>query len=142
MGLPDDTGRLEELIRILARTGPIGATGPAAVPNTPAFNAAIAVTPGMSPYQATANQNLHLYLASGPITVLMPPNPTDGQWLRAKDKQGQSTVNPATFLVSTPNQLEDPNNPGAFLASIAFLAVQGGTVTYGFTSSIKEWILW
>jgi hypothetical protein len=146
MGEPDEAHRLEELVRIaMARPGPqgaVGATGPSTVANAFNANTAILVTPGMSPYQAAANTNLLLFLASGPIVVKMPLGAADGNWLRAKDKQGQSPVNPATFLVSTPVQIEDPNNPGNFLSSIAFMAQQGGEVDYAFTASIQEWVLW
>lgn len=146
MGEPDEARRLEELIRIaMARSvlpGPVGATGPSTVANAFNGNAAILVTPGMSPYQAGVNTNLLLFLASGPIVVKMPLGAGDGNWLRAKDKQGQSGVFPAIFLVSTPVQIEDPNNQGNFITSIASMNVQGAKANYNFSASIQSWVLW
>jgi hypothetical protein len=146
MSLWNEILRLEELVRYaMARSvlpGPVGATGPSTVANAFNANAAILVTPGMSPYQASANTNLLLFLASGPIVVKMPLGAADGNWVRAKDKQGQAGVFPAIFLVSTPVQLEDPNNQGNFVASIASINVQGAKANYNFSSSIQSWVLW
>ena len=121
-------------------TGPVGATGPQ-INNALNFNVPVLLTHGSSPFQASANQSLLLFLASGPITVLMPIGATMGQWLRAKDAQAKAPTNNATFLASTPVSVELLISRGTFLATSA-MVVAGQVAAYGFVSSINEWILW
>jgi|ERR1700761_2181681 len=82
--------------------------------------------------------------SDGQVSASFPANPAPGQEYTVKDSFGQAGLNPILVPCVSPNEAEDPNNPGNYAPSVAITS-QGGCARWKFDPNANEggghWIL-